>query len=43
MAFAAAGRGIELSGTKEGKIDLVSKEDGLLTVNVPALYKVNEM
>jgi len=42
MARAAAGRGIELSAPKEGKIDLVAKEDGLLKVNVRALYEVNE-
>jgi molybdenum cofactor synthesis domain-containing protein len=42
MARAAAGRGIELSAPKEGKIDLAAKEDGLLVVNVHALYEVNE-
>ena len=42
MARAAAGRGIELSAPKEGKIDLAAREDGLLVVNVRALYEVNE-
>jgi hypothetical protein len=42
MARAAAGRGIELSAPKEGKIDLLASEDGLLTVNVPGLYEINE-
>jgi molybdenum cofactor synthesis domain-containing protein len=42
MARAAAGKGIELSAPKEGKVDLLAKVDGLLTVNVRALYEVNE-
>lgn len=42
MARAAAGRGIELSAPKEGKIDLLAGEDGLLKVKVRALYEVNE-
>jgi hypothetical protein len=42
MARAAAGRGVELSSPKEGKIDLVAQMDGLFKVNVPALFEVNE-
>lgn len=42
IARAAAGSGIRLSGPKEGKIDLVAEEDGLLKVNAPALYEINE-
>ena len=42
IARAAAGRGIGLSGPKEGKIDLVAEEDGLLKINVQSLYEINE-
>jgi len=42
IARAAAGGGLELSGPNEGKIDLVAKADGLLKVNVEALYEINE-
>lgn len=42
IARAAAGRGVRLSGPTEGKIDLVAEEDGLLKINVQALYDVNE-
>ena len=43
MARAVVGKGIEFSGPTEGKIDLVAKEDGLLKVNVDALYEINEL
>jgi molybdenum cofactor synthesis domain-containing protein len=42
IARAASGRGLELSTPREGKIDLVATEDGLLAINVQALYRVNE-
>ncbi len=41
LARAAAGAGIYLSEPKEGKIELVAQEDGLLKVNVQGLYEVN--
>ena len=41
LARAAAGAGIRLSDPKEGKIDLVASEDGLLKVDVEGLYEVN--
>jgi molybdenum cofactor synthesis domain-containing protein len=43
MARVAAGRGIELSSPREGKIDLVAKEDGLLAINLRTLYEINEI
>lgn len=43
IAHAASGKGIGLSDPKEGKVDLVAREDGLLKVNVQALYEVNEV
>lgn len=43
MARAAIGQGLELSGPREGKMDFVAKEDGLLKVNVEALYEINEI
>ena len=42
IARAAAGNGIRLSDPNEGKIDLVAEQDGLLKVNVPALFEANE-
>jgi molybdenum cofactor synthesis domain-containing protein len=42
IARAAAGSGLRLSGPEEGKIDLVAEQDGLLKINVSALYEVNE-
>ena len=42
IARAAAGNGLRLSDPEEGKIDLVAEQDGLLKINVPALYEVNE-
>lgn len=41
IAGAAAGRGVLLSTPKEGKVDLRSAYDGLLKINVEALYEVN--
>jgi molybdopterin biosynthesis enzyme len=41
IARAAAGRGIELTDPKEGKVDLVAQADGLLKINVQALYDIN--
>jgi hypothetical protein len=41
IARAAAGRGIDLTDPKEGKVDLVAQEEGLLKINVQALYDVN--
>ena len=43
MARAAIGKGVKLSGPKEGKMDFVAGEDGLLKVNVEAVYEINEL
>jgi molybdenum cofactor synthesis domain-containing protein len=43
LARAAAGEGLALSGPKEGKVDLLAVRDGLLKIDVEALYKVNEV
>ncbi len=43
MARAAIGKGLKLSGPKEGKMDFVAEADGLLKVNVEALYEINEL
>ncbi|MGC8493913.1 MAG: molybdopterin-binding protein [Syntrophobacteraceae bacterium] len=43
MARAAIGRGVKLSGPKEGKMDFVAEMDGLLKVNAEALYEINEL
>ncbi len=41
LARAAAGAGIDLSEPREGKIELVAQDDGLLKVNAQGLYEVN--
>jgi molybdopterin biosynthesis enzyme len=41
IASAAAGPGITLTDPKEGKVNLVAEWDGLLKVNVDALYELN--
>lgn len=41
MARAMAGKGIRRRGPREGKIDFLSKGFGLLTVNIPALERLN--
>jgi molybdenum cofactor synthesis domain-containing protein len=43
LARAAAGDGLAFSGPKEGKIDLLANRDGLLKIDVEALYRVNEV
>ncbi|CCO09198.1 molybdopterin-binding protein [Desulforamulus hydrothermalis] len=43
IARAAAGHGITLTEPKEGKVNLVAKEKGLLKVNSDALYSINEL
>jgi molybdenum cofactor synthesis domain-containing protein len=41
MARVMAGKGIRLRGPKEGKIDFLAKDLGLLKINLPALEKIN--
>jgi len=41
MAGAAAGEGIALAEPKEGKVDLIAKDDGFLKIDVDALFAVN--
>ncbi len=41
MARALAGKGIDLRGPREGKMDFIARTPGLLKINVPALEKVN--
>jgi Probable molybdopterin binding domain len=43
LAQAAAGPGLVFSGPKEGKIDLLAAGDGLLKIDIEALYRVNEV
>ncbi|RYD01593.1 hypothetical protein N752_28880 [Desulforamulus aquiferis] len=43
IARSAAGGGIALTEPKEGKVNLVAKEKGLLKVNTEALYSINEL
>ena len=43
IARAAAGPGIALTEPKEGKVNLIAKEKGLLKVNTEALYSINEL
>jgi len=41
IARAAAGPGIRLTEPKEGKVNLLAEWDGLLKINVDALYELN--
>ncbi|MGD0623648.1 MAG: molybdopterin-binding protein [Thermodesulfobacteriota bacterium] len=41
MARVMAGKGIRLRGPREGKIDFLAKDLGLLKINLPALEKIN--
>lgn len=41
IASAAAGPGISLTDPREGKVNLLAEWDGLLKVNVDALYELN--
>jgi len=41
LARAFSGTGIEWVGPREGKMSLLAKHDGLLSINVPFLEKVN--
>lgn len=41
IAGAAAGPGIDLSGTSEGRVNLLAGADGLLKVNTNALFRIN--
>lgn len=43
LARAAHGEGLALSGPKEGKVDLLAATDGLLKIDVEALYEINEV
>lgn len=43
IARAAAGNGIRLTEPKEGKVNLMAKEVGLLKVNTEALCSINEI
>ncbi|MDR1571918.1 MAG: molybdopterin-binding protein [Clostridiales Family XIII bacterium] len=42
IASAAAGRGIRLSGPREGKIELIADADGILKVDLPMLSRLSE-
>ena len=37
------GEGLAFSGPKEGKVDLLADRDGLLKIDVEALYEINEV
>jgi molybdenum cofactor synthesis domain-containing protein len=41
IALAVAGKNLSLSKPKEGKVDLSAAKDGLLKVNIRALYELN--
>jgi hypothetical protein len=41
IARAVAGRGINLRGPREGKVDLLAKTPGILKIQTPALKKIN--
>jgi molybdenum cofactor synthesis domain-containing protein len=43
IAKAAAGQGIKLSEPKEGKVEFRAAIDGLLKINIDALYEINEI
>jgi hypothetical protein len=43
LARAAAGEGLAFSGPKEGKVDLLADRDGLLKIDIKALYEINEV
>ncbi|BBO68129.1 molybdopterin biosynthesis protein [Desulfosarcina alkanivorans] len=43
IARAAAGNGLGLSEPKEGKVSLTARHSGLLSVNVDALYRINDI
>ncbi|MEG6523758.1 molybdopterin-binding protein [Desulfotomaculum sp. 1211_IL3151] len=43
IASAAVGSGITLTEPKEGKVNLVANQMGLLKVNTEALYQINEI
>jgi molybdenum cofactor synthesis domain-containing protein len=43
IAQAVAGRGVTLSEPKEGKVELAAERDGLLKIDVDALYEINEV
>ncbi len=43
LARAAAGPGLAFSGPKEGKVDLLADLNGLLKIDVEALYEINEV
>ncbi|NLY41470.1 MAG: molybdopterin-binding protein [Desulfovibrionales bacterium] len=43
LARAAAGQGLTLSSPSEGKVTLTARHDGVLTINVPALFELNSI
>ena len=43
LARAAAGEGLAFSGPKEGKVELLADRDGLLKIDIEALYEINEV
>jgi molybdenum cofactor synthesis domain-containing protein len=43
LSRAAAGEGLLFSEPREGKVDLLAGRDGLLKIDVEALYRVNEV
>ncbi len=43
IAKSTAGQNIEFSEPKEGRINIIAKEQGLLKVNVPLLHKLNSI
>jgi molybdopterin biosynthesis enzyme len=43
IAAAAAGAGISLTAPREGRVNLTARIDGLLKIDVKALYRINEI
>lgn len=43
IAKAGAGQGISLEEPKEGKVNFIAKEKGLLKINIKALYELNSI
>ncbi len=43
LARAVAGKGLTFSDPREGKVDLLADRDGLLKIDVEALYRINEV
>ncbi|MGI6097568.1 MAG: molybdopterin-binding protein [Dethiobacteria bacterium] len=43
IAEAATGKGLELKGPSEGKVELIALTDGLLKINIQALQQLNSL